>query len=173
MPSVLFVCTANICRSPMAMGLFSHMLAEHQVGGEWQVESAGTWGLEGDPPAAGSQAVMRSMDIDISNHRARRVDNELLRSFDLILTMENGHKEALSMEFPAHAGRVFMLSEMAGEKSGKKHYLVDAGSKFMGRGVKTPLYVAKLIAKALRVTYRDFLFTPIEGRGAFGTEQSY
>lgn len=93
------------------------MLAEKQVGGEWQVESAGTWGLEGDAAAAGSQEVMRSIGIDISDHRARRVDNDLLSSFDLILTMENGHKEALSMEFPGHADRVFMLSEMAGEKS--------------------------------------------------------
>ncbi len=117
MPSILFVCTANICRSPIAMGLLSNMLEEKQIDGEWQIESAGTWGLDGDPAAAGSQAVMNNLGIDISEHRARRVDYDLLRSYDLILTMENGHKEALCMEFPDFSDRIYMLSEMAGEKS--------------------------------------------------------
>lgn len=85
--------------------------------GEWQVDSAGTWGLEGDPAAVGSLAVMNSIGIDISDHRARRVDSELLNSYDLILTMERGHKEALCMEFPKYSRRIYMLSEMAGEKS--------------------------------------------------------
>ena len=117
MPSTLFVCTANICRSPIAMGLLKRMLEDRQVDGDWQVESAGTWGLDGDPAAAGSQAVMNNLGIDISEHRARRVDYDLLRSYDLILTMESGHKEALCMEFPVFSDRIYMLSEMAGEKS--------------------------------------------------------
>ena len=117
MPSTLFVCTANICRSPIAMGLLKRMLEDRQIDGDWQVESAGTWGLDGDPAAAGSQAVMNNLGIDISEHRARRVDYDLLRSYDLILTMENGHKEALCMEFPDFSDRIYMLSEMAGEKS--------------------------------------------------------
>ena len=117
MPSTLLVCTANICRSPIAMGLLKRMLEDRQIDGDWQVESAGTWGLDGDPAAAGSQAVMNNLGIDISEHRARRVDYDLLRSYDLILTMENGHKEALCMEFPDFSDRIYMLSEMAGEKS--------------------------------------------------------
>ncbi len=117
MPSILFVCTANICRSPIAMGLLKNMLDEKQVEGDWRVESAGTWGLEGDPAAAGSQAVMDSLGIDISDHRARSVNYDLLDSVDLILTMENGHKEALCVEFPAFSERIYMLSEMAGDKS--------------------------------------------------------
>ena len=85
--------------------------------GEWLVDSAGTWGLEGDPAAVGSLAVMNSIGIDINDHRARRVDSELLNAYDLILTMERGHKEALCMEFPKYSSRIYMLSEMAGEKS--------------------------------------------------------
>jgi len=117
MPSILFVCTANICRSPIAMGLLQQMLQDRQVEGEWNVESAGTWGLDGDTAAAGSQAVMDGLGIDISQHRARSVDYDLLASFDLILTMENGHKEALCMEFPEFSKRIYLLSEMAGEKN--------------------------------------------------------
>jgi protein-tyrosine-phosphatase len=93
------------------------MLEEYQVDGDWQVDSAGTWGLEGDPAAAGSRAVMDNIGIDISDHRARRVDADLLDSYNLILTMEHGHKEALGLEFPQYSERIFMLSEMAGEKT--------------------------------------------------------
>jgi protein-tyrosine-phosphatase len=117
MPSILFVCTANICRSPIAMGMLRNMLEERHIEGDWQVDSAGTWGLEGDPPAAGSRAVMENVGIDISDHKARRVDYDLLKSYDLILTMELGHKEALCMEFTEFAERIYMLSEMAGDKS--------------------------------------------------------
>jgi protein-tyrosine phosphatase len=52
--------------------------------------------------------------MDIQAHRARTVSLELLEEFDLILTMEPGHKEAISIEFPSVAGRVFLLSEMVG-----------------------------------------------------------
>lgn len=112
MPAVLFVCTANICRSPIAVGLFRKILEEKRIEGEWQVESAGTWGLDGEPAAAKSLAVMENKGIDISDHRARSVDRDLLESFDLILTMERGQKESMQMEFSQSAERIYLLSEM-------------------------------------------------------------
>ena len=112
MPRILFVCTANICRSPMAAGIFSKIIEEKGESEQWNIESAGTWGLEGESASIGSQTVMNELGIDISNHRARRVDYDLLESFDLILTMESGHKEALRVEFPELSDRVFILSEM-------------------------------------------------------------
>lgn len=116
MPAILFVCTANICRSPMASGLFKTMLDEAQIPGVWRVESAGTWALEGEPAATGSQAVMSERGINISKHRAQNVSRELLQSFDLILTMESGHKESLRVEFPDLSGRIYLLSEMVNQK---------------------------------------------------------
>jgi protein-tyrosine-phosphatase len=92
------------------------MLIENRVEGEWRVESAGTWGLDGDRAAPGSMAVMQGVGVDISDHRARSVSEELLREFDLVLTMENGQKEALRMEFPEYAERIYLISEMAGGK---------------------------------------------------------
>ena len=112
MPRILFVCTANICRSPMAAGIFSKIIEDQGESEQWNVESAGTWGLDSEPASIGSQTVMNEMGIDISNHRSRRVDYDLLESFDLILTMESGHAEALRVEFPELSDRVFMLSEM-------------------------------------------------------------
>lgn len=114
MPSVLFVCTANICRSPLAEALFRDMVSDES--GEWKVESAGTWALTGEPAAQNSQQVLAERGLDASEHRARIVSLELLSSFNLILTMEKGHKEALQIEFPAIAERVFTLSEMVGSE---------------------------------------------------------
>ena len=114
MPSVLFVCTANMCRSPMAMVLFRRRLEQAGMASGWRVESAGTWAREGDPAARGSRHAMSEQGLDLSEHSSRCVTGELLRPFDLILTMSKSHQEALQVEFRDVADRVYMLTEMAG-----------------------------------------------------------
>ncbi|MFW9817670.1 MAG: hypothetical protein ACFFEW_17245, partial [Candidatus Thorarchaeota archaeon] len=114
MPSVLFVCTANICRSPMAMELFRAKLGQEAMG--WEIESAGTWALIGEPAVSKVHEVLAERGLDISSHQSRIVDLDIISQFNLILTMEQGHKEALQVEFPEHAARIFMFSEMIGLK---------------------------------------------------------
>ena len=112
MHSVLFICTGNICRSPIAMGLLRKKVEGHPSG--WVIESAGTWAMDGDPAAVNSRLVMEQRGIDLSSHRSRPVTGALLAGFRLVLTMERGHKEALHFEFPQFAGRIYTLSEMVG-----------------------------------------------------------
>lgn len=114
MPSVIFICTANVCRSPMAEALFKRLLSERGLTEIWRVASAGTWALKGSPAVEKVRRVLAERQIDVGDHVARGVHLEMLESFDLILTMEKGHKEALKAEFPSIAGKVFLLSEMAG-----------------------------------------------------------
>ena len=115
-PSVLFVCTANMVRSPMAAALFRARLSKARSNwNQWRIDSAGTWAVEGEQAARPSRAVMSKRGLDISSHRAKTVTAEMLASFDLILTMEPGHKEALQVEFPTVANRVYLLSEMDGQ----------------------------------------------------------
>jgi hypothetical protein len=60
------------------------------------------------------------------------------------------------------------------EKTKKKHsFLVDAGSKYLGKGNQSPLHTAKKVCKELATVFKDYNFTPIEGRRAFGSQQSY
>jgi protein-tyrosine phosphatase len=113
MNSILFVCTANICRSPMAAGLFYKLLNEKGYNKGWIVESAGTWALDELPAADKTERVLRNRGIDIADHRSRSVNRQLLSKFDLILTMEEGQKEALKVEFPEYSSKIFLLSEMA------------------------------------------------------------
>ena len=115
-PSVLFVCTANICRSPMAEGIFKQLLKERTENWEkWKIESAGTWTNRGNSAARKAIDVLADRGIDISSHSSRPINHVPVNRFRLVLAMEAGHKEALQIEFPLVASRTFLLSEMIGE----------------------------------------------------------
>jgi protein-tyrosine-phosphatase len=114
MKSVLFVCTANICRSPMAEGLFKSFVSDEID--DWEIGSAGTWADTGSPAASYTLAVLANRGIDLSEHASRRVTRELLSAYNLILVMERGHKEGIKAEFPEYSGKVFLISEMVGAK---------------------------------------------------------
>ncbi len=114
--SVLFVCTANICRSPLALGLLKHKIASEPDAALWKIDSAGTWAPEGEPASGKTQFLLKQRGIDIHDHLSKTVSLKLLRSFNLVLTMERGHEEALRVEFPEIKNRVFLLSEMIGQR---------------------------------------------------------
>jgi protein-tyrosine phosphatase len=117
MPSLLFICTANRIRSPIAAALYGQLI-QHSDGASaanWHIESAGTWATEGqaiDRNAA--KVLLDDYDLEVPAHRTKIVSLDMLSSYDLILTMEQDHKEALSVEFPTIAKRVYLMSEMVG-----------------------------------------------------------
>jgi protein-tyrosine-phosphatase len=113
MPSILIVCTANICRSPMAEALLHRKLEEEQVPGSWSVSSAGTWAAEGYPTSENGVRVMAERGLDTSQHRSRLVTEEMMRGADLVLTMTASHAESLRSEFPEYGYKVHRLTEMA------------------------------------------------------------
>jgi len=100
----------------MAVALFRNKIDNLPEMNGWRVESAGTWGMDGSDMAEGVKTILKEKGIEIQQHCARTVDEELLNSFNLILTMEKGQKEALRIEFPVISERVYQLSEMIGER---------------------------------------------------------
>jgi len=94
--SILFVCLGNICRSPIAEGVFRHIFENRGYRGVFHVDSAGlgSWHI-GSPPDERAQAAMRLHGIDISNLRARRVTPADFETFDLILAMDRSNRNAL------------------------------------------------------------------------------
>lgn len=114
MPTILIVCTANQCRSPLGEVLLQkHLLAEYDQQ-PWRVESAGTWAINGRSAHPDMRMAAQEAGLNLTDHRARNVDSIALDSYDLILTMEQSHKEALQIEFPTVRGRIHLLSEMVG-----------------------------------------------------------
>ena len=115
MPSILIVCTANQCRSPMAMVLLRKHVQDLGLDEEWRVDSAGTWAEEGVPATDNAVLTMEERGLNIAEHRSRKVTREMMLAYDLVLVMVSNHKEALHVEFPDQAHKVFLMSEMVGE----------------------------------------------------------
>jgi protein-tyrosine-phosphatase len=98
----------------MAEALLKRLVSARPDATQWHIESAGTWAMNGHPPAELSQYVMQSMGMDISTHKSQLVTQELIQRFDLILTMESNHKEGLIAGFRNNTNRIYMLSEIVG-----------------------------------------------------------
>ena len=115
MTSILFICTANRYRSPIAEACFKKELIEHKKGKGWEVLSAGTWAMDGLPPVPDAVLEAKQLGLDIQQHKSRGVTADMLREADLILVMERGQKEALQIEFRAHRQKIALLTEVAEE----------------------------------------------------------
>ncbi|MFH1150297.1 MAG: hypothetical protein V1748_07475 [Actinomycetota bacterium] len=113
---LLFVCTGNICRSPMAEGLARHwMEREHpESASEVTVASAGVSALVGEGPAAEATTVMASRGIDIEAHRARDAERRMLEESSLVLTMEDRQtRHARSIATAACVHNLLRAAEVA------------------------------------------------------------
>lgn len=78
------------------------------------IESAGIRGLDGQPAEPFSVEAMREHDIDISSHRARTVTPDLLKAFDLIITMESSQQKWIQKKMPSVGGYVHLLDDRCG-----------------------------------------------------------
>lgn len=109
--SVLFVCLGNICRSPLAEGVFRAVVEECGRAHQFGIDSAGTGGWHaGSAPDPRSIAVAARHGIDISGQKARRVRPGDFHDFDLILGMDRSNVEELKRLAPPDAqGRVHLF----------------------------------------------------------------
>ena len=116
MPSVLFVCTANRSRSPVAAACFQEELAGRAALDGWRVSSAGTWATEGLPATPDAISFAKRVGLDLAMHVSHTITAGMMRAADLVVVMERGQKEALRSEFAEDAGKVQLLTELAGEE---------------------------------------------------------
>ncbi len=115
MTRVLFVCMGNICRSPMAHGVFQHRLRERGLQGEFLVDSAGTHAYHtGERPDPRTLSVLKRHGIDL-DHRARQVHADDFERFDWILAMdEDNRRNLLARANGARVDHVRLMLEPIG-----------------------------------------------------------
>lgn len=111
MPSVLFVCTGNQFRSPIAAAFLQELLLERGRTG-WNVDSAGTWAIPGQARLTEALEAARLLGLELGDRLTRTVDAKMLRQQDLIIVMERGQLEALRIEFPDLQERFHLLTEI-------------------------------------------------------------
>lgn len=113
---ILFVCTGNTCRSPMAEGLCRKLLAARLACKVTELEdrgiavmSAGISAASGSGPSSEAVEVMADLGIDLADHVAQPISERLVRHADVIFTMTEGHRQALIAHWPEVTTRTFLL----------------------------------------------------------------
>lgn len=91
---ILFICTGNTCRSPMAQGIFQKLLTQSGLS-TVECRSAGLAAAEGAPPSSHAVEACREIEIDISNHRSHQLTRDELPGTDLFAVMTPNHFRAL------------------------------------------------------------------------------
>ncbi|MFO1502065.1 MAG: ribose 5-phosphate isomerase B [Verrucomicrobiota bacterium] len=108
MKTILFVCTGNVCRSPMAEGLFRHAVKGDS---RYRVLSAGVGAVDGQPPSPHAVRALKELGVDISRQRSQMLSAELVEQADYIFGMTHGHVDAVTLLFPQAAEKTFLLRE--------------------------------------------------------------
>jgi len=108
--NILFVCSGNTCRSPMAEALFDDAVdRSSRLRGKVKSQSAGTFAAVGDEATEEAIEVMEEMGLDIHRHRSQQFNGELAEWADLILAMEARHIEELEVMAPKDEGKMHTL----------------------------------------------------------------
>lgn len=103
--NILFVCTGNTCRSPMAEALLKHQLPNVNV------QSAGVFAGDNHPANQNAIDVLRKKQVELNNHRSQSTTETLLDWADIILTMTTQHKQSLILQHPNFQDKYFTLKE--------------------------------------------------------------
>jgi len=110
---ILFVCTGNTCRSPMAVALLRHMAPHLNL----EIRSAGTAASPGAPASPVAIEAMHEVNVDLSDHRSSSLDGYMLEEADIIFCMAERHRKHIVGWFKSVEDKVYLLREFDPERA--------------------------------------------------------
>lgn len=108
MRKILFVCTGNTCRSPMAEAMFNKMIKDRNIA-DVSASSAGIAAYAGSPASENAMAAVKELGADLSRHKARLVTRKLVDESDQIYCMSDSHAKTLKGLFPEAEAKIKVL----------------------------------------------------------------
>lgn len=116
MTFLLFVCTANLIRSPLAQAAAQKVIDERGLSAQYRLESAGTWAQNGREILPQTLTIAQKFGLPgLENHRSREINAELLRLADQVIVMTGHQREAILAEFPWAGEKTLLMSEWGGD----------------------------------------------------------
>ncbi|MFH1759580.1 MAG: low molecular weight protein arginine phosphatase [bacterium] len=109
---IVFVCTGNTCRSPMAQIMMQHMLSDEKRQ-RFDISSAGLFAMPGQPITRYAAEVLQELGMDLKEHCSSMLNEQIIKSADIILVMTESHKRTVISNIPQAANITYTLSEYA------------------------------------------------------------
>ncbi|KGA97043.1 protein tyrosine phosphatase [Alkalihalobacillus alcalophilus ATCC 27647 = CGMCC 1.3604] len=107
---ILFICTGNTCRSPLA-----EILLKEKAGSQFDVQSAGIYAFPGSPASAGTTEVLEKRNLKADEHLSQALTLDLVDWADVVLTMTESHRQQLISQYPEHEIKTYSLTSFVEE----------------------------------------------------------